>query len=393
LEQTDFRQLFTQAGQQALAAASALTPREQDFLSHFNSLGKQFEREIARAALTTAILRLEAQTKFPQASKMYFTREALEQATPWAVSSFRAKRFAGSKQIFDLGCSIGGDSLALAAAAPVTAIERDGLRAAMAQANAQASGANVRVIQADIKVLPFSLGELKNTAVFFDPARRENGRRAFSVEKYSPPLSTIQSWLPHLEGLAIKVSPGVELAELSEYDCEIEFVSLDGDLKEALLWFGRFKGPHFRATLIRADGSVETMTRDKDSPKLAVAEPRRFLYEPDPAILRAGLVTHLGQELDAAQLDAEIAYLTSDTYRETPFARAWAVEDWLPFQLKNLRAYLRERNVGRVTVKKRGSPITPEQIIQELRLRGTVEKVLFLTQQAGKPIVVVARPN
>jgi hypothetical protein len=65
----------------------------------------------------------------------------------------------------------------------------------------------------------------------------------------------------------------------------------------------------------------------------------------------------------------------------------------MPFQLKRLRAYLRENNVGRVTVKKRGSPITPEELIQQLRLKeGEEERVLFLTQMQGKPIVIIALP-
>ena len=98
----------------------------------------------------------------------------------------------------------------------------------------------------------------------------------------------------------------------------------------------------------------------------------------------------VGGMLDAAQLDPEIAYLTSDTLTGSPYTRAWPVEDWMPFQLKNLRATLRERNVGAVTVKKRGSPIIPEELIQQLRLEGDESRTLFLTMQAGNPVVVIA---
>ena len=81
-----FRLLLTSDGQKALQAAMDLQPREVDFLQHFQQLNRQFPRELARSALTTAILRGEAQKKFPQANKMYFTREALEQASSQAVS-------------------------------------------------------------------------------------------------------------------------------------------------------------------------------------------------------------------------------------------------------------------------------------------------------------------
>jgi len=41
--------------------------------------------------------------------------------------------------------------------------------------------------------------------------------------------------------------------------------------------------------------------------------PAAYLFEPDPAVLRAGLVRDLGEQLSAAQLDPDIAYLTAGT--------------------------------------------------------------------------------
>ncbi len=57
----------------------------------------------------------------------------------------------------------------------------------------------------------------------------------------------------------------------------------------------------------------------------------------------------------------------------------------MPFQLKRLRAALRERGIGRVTVKKRGSPLSPEEAIRLLKLDGGGEEaVVVLTQVAGR---------
>jgi SAM-dependent methyltransferase len=385
----DFYSLLTREGQWAIESASAFEPREKDFLQDFQMLAKRFPRDLARAALETAILRREAETKFPKAVKMYFTRQALEQATAWEVAAYRARRYTGFERIFDLGCSIGADTLALGKITPTTGVELDPLRLAMAHQNARSLGVPAEFLQADLHQLPFKLAGTPNSAIFFDPARRQDHRRAFTVEDYSPPLSILQSWLPHIPALGVKISPGVNLNELSGYDCEVEFISLNGELKEAMLWFGRFKTAGMRATLL--PGPI-TLTADRQ-PVLPLAEPGAYIYEPDPAVIRAGLVSALGAQLNGAQLDPEIAYLTAGSYTPTPFARAWQVEDWLPFQLKNLRAYLRQRDVGPLTVKKRGSPIIPEQLIQDLRLDGNVEKTLFLTQMEGKPIVVVAKPD
>jgi SAM-dependent methyltransferase len=316
---------------------------------------------------------------------MYFTREAMEQASSWEVATYRAERYKESVHILDLGCSIGSDTLVLAQVAPTTGIDIDPLRLEMAKQNAKALNIPANFIKADITVPPLP----EASSIFFDPARRKDHRRAFSVEDYTPPLSIIQEWLPKYPAFGVKISPGVNLDQISKYDCEVEFISFKGELKEAVLWFGPLKTVPKRATLLPGP---HTLTAEV-LPKIPLSEPLAYIYEPDPAILRAGLVTAVGAQLNANQLDPEIAYLTADTLSETPFARSWKTEDWIPFQLKRLRALLRERNVGLVTVKKRGSPLVPEELIHDLRLEGEEEKILFLTQMKGKPIVVICKPN
>ncbi len=397
MDLTNFRDLLTPSGQAVLRAAMELQPREKDFLLHFQTLCKEYPRELARAALETAILRGEAQSKFPQAEKMYFTREALEQASGYEVSSYRAERYRGYAQIADLGCSIGSDTLAMAEIAPVLGIDRDPLRLAIAQANLKALGFEVPFIQTDL-LTSFPCLEFPTVGLFFDPARRVNNRRISSVKKYIPPLNIVAEWLTYFPAIGVKISPAVDKRELFGYNAEIEFISLRGDLKEAVLWFGPLKAGQRRATVLPGPhimvDDVNTIELSR-RPTLAISQPLRYFYEPDPAVIRAGMVQALMVRLGAAQIDQEIAYLTADKKKSTPFARVWEVEDWFPFQLKKLRAYLRERKVGLVTVKKRGSPILPEDLIHALRLSkdGEEERVVFLTQMRDTPIIVVCYPE
>jgi len=383
-----FRNLLSPAGQEALQAASDLSPRELDFLRHFDVLHRCFPADLARAALEVAILRREAVRKFPFAGELYFTRQSMEQASNWEIAVYRARRYQGFTRALDLGCSVGSDTMALSRVSPVVGIDRDPLRLAMACANRDAFGtANpTEFVQADLQT-PLPCTPSLTCAIFFDPARRADNRRAYSVHAYSPPLAMIQGWLPGVPALGAKISPGVNLEELSGYDAEVEFISLEGELKEAVLWFGPLRTTHRRATLLPGPHSLISTFA---SP-LPVQEPKAFLYEPDPAVLRAGLVAELGAQLNAAQLDADIAYLTADEKKPTPFAKAWAVEAWFPFQLKRLRAYLRQHKVGQLTVKKRGSPLEPETLIGDLRLSGEEERTIFLTHLRGKPIVVVSQ--
>jgi hypothetical protein len=419
-----FRRLLTPSGQQALRTAVALAPRESDYLRHLTQLCRQYPKELAEAALETAILRLEAAGKFPNASQMYFTRAALEQASSQQVSHYRYLRFAGCSRLLDLGCSIGADTLSLAELAPTTGIDLDPLRLAMAGANL--AQANIQALKPVYETL-FVQADLRNslpvrlagqTGAFFDPARRTAERRVFSVQRYIPPLDIIQSWLPHIPALGVKLSPGVDLAELDGYGGEVEFISLRGELKEAVLWLGPLKTAQRRATVLLGAVSLPqaasapltvsspqlfTMAGEPDSQSEAssavwLSEPQAYLYEPDPSVLRAGLVRMLGGQLEAAQLDPDIAYLTGERLVETPFAKAYRVEEWLPFNLKRLRSLLRGRGVERVVVKKRGSPIQPEALIRDLRLQPSgdgsgVERIIFLTHLRGQPIVVICLPK
>lgn len=389
-----FDRLLSATGEAALRDAELLQPQEKDFLPAFTKLQRIYPDELARAALEIVILRRAAQKKFPAARQMFFTREALEQASSFVISSYRAKRFSGYEHIIDLGCSIGGDTLALAAYAPVLGIDLDALRLAMARENLRITSLGKRAsfvcadLRADLPIIPST-----SVGLFFDPARRSYTGRAFSIYDYQPPLPVVKSWLPRFPDLGVKISPGVKLAELSSYPAEIEFISLHGELKEAVLWFGGLKTTVRRATVLPGAFSLDASSPwpAGDLEKLVLDEPRAYIYEPDPAILRAGLVRELAHLIGAAQLDPDIAYLTSDRTVSSPFARCWRVDEWFPFQLKRLREALRQRRVGQVTVKKRGSPLQPEVLIHSLRLQGDQQRVIFLTHLRGKPVVILAQ--
>jgi hypothetical protein len=116
----------------------------------------------------------------------------------------------------------------------------------------------------------------------------------------------------------------------------------------------------------------------------------RYLYEPDDAVARAHLIGDLAREIDGVLLDATTAYLASDRLVETPFARAFEVRDVMPFSLKRLRTALRERDVGGVTIMKRGSAVDVEALRRDLRLKGTTQAVVVLALIDGKHHAVIA---
>ncbi|MEB2288437.1 MAG: class I SAM-dependent methyltransferase [Anaerolineae bacterium] len=384
------------AGPQGRATLSWLAARDlgdAQTLPLLDALRRDLPPDLAAAALTLARLRARATAKFSRAEAMFFTPDALEQASGEIVSAWRARRFAlgGYPHIADLGCGVGGDALALAAlpGVRITGLDRDPLRLALARANLAAYGRAADWARADLND-PLPLHGVR--AAFFDPARRADGRRLFSVRDYAPPLDVIAGW--RFAALAVKLAPGVALDELAPYThagAGVEFVSAGGELKEAVLWDGELGFAGRCAS--RADAGETLWPQGAPPPPLSA--PRAYLVEPDPAIIRAGLLSELAAHLGLTlyRLDESIAYLTGDDPPPAGWARAWRVLAWLPFQLKRVRAALRERGIGRVTVKKRGSPLSPEEAIRLLKLDGGGEEaVVVLTQVAGRHCALICAP-
>lgn len=380
-----------------MAALSHADLSDANTLKLLTDLRKKHPTELAAAALETARLRLRGREKFgTRADSMFFTRDALEQATDSRASRARFADLDTTRWVLDLGCGIGGDSLTLTElGARVVGVELDPLRLALARVNVPA----MSVIQADLRApLPIRTNDQNGATVFFDPARRANGKRIFSLNDYLPSLDIIETW--QYEHLLVKLSPGVDLQELAGYQRAgdgVLFISLDGDLKEAVLSrrapeLGLIQ-PAKTALVVEKSGVVHRWESSDTPADVGVQTPRGWLYEPDPAIIRAGLVQDLGAELGATLIDSTIAYLTGDQPITTPFARFWRIIDWMPFNLKKLKEYLRVRQIGRITVKKRGSPITPEELIAKLKPNGEGdERVIVLTRVQDQPAILICMP-
>ena len=359
-------------------------------LERVTELRKTFTTAQAAVLLDQARLRHKASGKFPNARHMWFVDEALQQASSRAVARYRAQRFASYTCVADLGCGIGADTLALAEVVPhVIAVELDPVRARLTKLNVAACGLadRVRVLCADWTKLNALKLSPRPHAAFVDPARRVAGRRVFRLNAMQPPIAAILELQRHITTIAVKVAPGVQDDEIPA-PAEVEFISERGALKEAVLWFGDLRqGVARAATLLPGALHLHSASAEVATP---IRQPGRYLYEPDPAIIRATLVRTLAAHLGAAQIDARIAYLTSDILVKTPFARVWHIIRHGHFNLKTLNHWLRDYGTGCVIVKKRGSPIDPDTFRRRLKTTaGGPEVTVFLTRVQEKPWMIL----
>ncbi|MEW2398740.1 class I SAM-dependent methyltransferase [Streptomyces sp. NPDC046862] len=381
--------------------AALLTPEGLALLGEVRGTGPAAELAVATrlrrdhpaalvsAAIAQARLRQRAAAKFgaEDAERMFFTPNGVEQSTRASVATYRAARFAalGVESVADLCCGVGGDAIALARAGiRVLAVDRDPLTAAVARANAAALGLSdlIEVREADVTdvdVAPYD-------AVFVDPARRGGRGRIFDPEAYSPPLSWAVGAALKAPRAALKIAPGVP-HEAIPAEAEAEWISDGGDVKEAVLWFGTEPGA-VKATLL--PGPRTLLGRGLPDP--TVRPPGPYLYEPDGAVIRAHLVAEVAAGLDGGLLDPHIAYITADSLRPTPYATAYEITDHLPFNVKKLKALVREREIGVLTVKKRGSAVEPEELRRKVKPHGPHSATVFLTRIADAPTMLIGRP-
>src|SRR5690606_1672260 len=329
------------------------------------------------------------------AARMFFTDSGLEQATRAVVARRRAQRLAGAgvRELVDLCCGIGADTIAAARAGiRVRAVEADPATAAVAAANVSALGLAGRVTVAHGRAEDVDLSAVE--AAFCDPSRRRDGsgRRVLDPDAFSPPWSFVSRLVRTVPRTVLKLAPGIDHALIPD-GAEAEWVSVDGDLVEATFWCGPLAAVPRRATVLRTDGPdrpVRAARIPGDGRRQAPSGPvRAYLLDPDPAVVRAHLVAELADLVGGNLADPTIAYLYADDPPATPLARVLRVDDVLPFSVRRLRTALRARGVGRVEIMKRGSAVDPERLRRDLRLTGDTAATVVLTRVAGSPTALI----
>jgi SAM-dependent methyltransferase len=359
--------------------------RDSESLGAADRWRRELPVDEAAAVLTQASLRRAAVGKLGEtASHLFLTRDGVEQATRPAVARWRADRFAASgvAGVWDLGCGLGLDALAMAdAGLAVTAVEKDPVTATFAAANL---GAHARVVVGDIEDLrgdvPLEAG------VFLDPARRTARGRSWDVADLSPSWDVVSGFADGRRVACLKLGPGIPYRLLPDHG-ETVWVSDHGDLVEAALWAGAGAAPGRRSALLVPAGAGLDATDDA----LPVGPIGSWLYEPDPAVIRSGAVPALAATLDATGIAPGVAYLTAEEHRPTPYAVAFEVLDRLPYREKDLRAWVRQNRVGTLEIKKRAIDVDPAALRRRLAPKGPEVATLLLTPTPDGAVALVVR--
>ena len=378
MDRSDVELLFTPEAVELLKSLPPIDSKA-NVVRNVTALRKRgVTAEMTSVVLLQRRLRTIARAKFGEfADTMFFTENGLQQATRLAVAAHHAERFRGAhlNRVADLGCGIGGDSLAFAGLGiAVTAVDRDEVTAAIATYNL-APFAECTVIHGeavDIDLTAFD-------GLWFDPARRNSTKRLANPADWSPSLNWVFEVAARIPS-GIKLSPAIDHNLLPD-NAEAQWVDDHGDTVECVVWTGALaRNGIARSALVLTDGVPVELTGSTPNTDVPVGAIGDYLYDPCGAVIRAQLLATLAGQLDAVTISPEIAYLSNQSGTETPFAQRFRVREVLPLDQRTIAQRMKELGIGTLEIKKRGVDIDPAQFRTKLKLSGRDSATLFLTR-------------
>lgn len=379
--------------------------------SRLRTAGHSPER--VAALLTQKRLQARAQEKFGEfADGMLFTPDGLEQASRLEVAATHAGRYATASlaTVHDLGCGIGSDAMAMSAlGVTVHGVDADPLTAAIADVNLR-PWPDSRARTGVAEDFEGPLDPLHSrTGVWLDPARRTPGvtdrsgrtRRVFRLDEISPSWDFVLSVARDVPATGAKLSPSLP-HDIPPLGTEAQWTSWQGTVLECTVWWGPLVKEAGRSARVLRKGAppVEVDQRsceDDPAAALSLADTGRWLYEADRAITRAGLIGTVTGAVSGMELEAGLGYVTSDDAVDLGHARRYEVLEAMPFSVKGLRGWLRERGVTGLTVKKRGIRLDEDQLRKQLQIgRGAGDgdsATVVLTRVGGEQAVLVVEAS
>jgi hypothetical protein len=411
----DYRWLVSPAAAPWLAIASQAGGSD---VQRAARLRRDLSAERTHLVLEQVALRLRARHKFSAAERMFFTRLGLEQATGEELADIKGRRFPPGAAVADICCGIGGDLLALARRGPTVGIDRDPIATLLAEANAAvvgsvASGPSVPNSSSRAQPSHFGLTLLTTGAEqadvaglagwHIDPDRRPTGQRTTRAVDHDPPPASIERLLALCPQGAVKLAPAAELPASWAERAELEWFSHRRECRQLVAWFGNLaQRPGTRRATVGNDTSTGTGRSGElalprsvcGQPDLAIPSAEqvdRFVYDPDPAVLAAGLSGALAAEHGLQTISARCGYLTGSYPVNDPALAGFEVLDVLPLRVGPIRRWLAEQRMGRLEIKKRGVEIDPRELHRQLQVPGDEAGVILLMKLDARAIAIIAQ--
>ncbi|MBC7485667.1 MAG: hypothetical protein H7282_02810 [Cytophagaceae bacterium] len=233
--------------------------------------------------------------------------------------------------------------------------------------------------------------------IYIDPSRRKEGKRLSNYKDWEPDVIGLkpQFWKA-ANHILIKLSPMTDISavckELGEVK-EVFVVSDRNECKEVLLQLEQgFTGePHVHAVLLQSgeERQYSFYASEEQSASPEFRDPLNYLYEPDVALLKAGVFKKIGIDYQLKKIQAHTHLYTSEQLQESFPGKIFQIESVKPYSKSNVASLIEKGKDFHVLT--RNATVTTEQVKKQFKLveRGNRYLIIFKGGN-GESIVVKA---
>ena len=381
-----------------------------------NEITKQFIRENLNADVPTlalkkapvgtdvslALRQIEARQllrkKVPSWSEneelLFPAHLSIEQCSSEASAQYKANQLTG-ETFADLTGGLGVDTYYISQHfQQANYVERQGGLCDLAKHNFEVLSANVKVWNETAEAY------LKHCAahdcIFIDPARRdEQGRKTVSISDCTPDVaSLLELLLEKANKVMVKLSPMLDISKaLKElkHVSEVHVVAVTNECKEldVILERDYQDEPLFVCVnLLTPQPELRfTMENERNCLSKLADSVLRYLYEPNPAIMKVGCYKLLTERFGVFKLHKNSNLYTSEQLIPDFPGRIFEVEGWAPNNKKLKQTLLGD--VDKASIAVRNFPLSVAELRKAWKIGDGDETYLFATTLKGEKKVVI----
>ncbi len=232
--------------------------------------------------------------------------------------------------------------------------------------------------------------------IFIDPARRdEHGRKTVSITDCTPNVADLQELLlQKAEKVMVKLSPMLDISKALEelhHVKEVHVVAVANECKELdfILERGYQGEPHFVCVnLLTEQPELRfTMEEERNSSGMLTEGILKYLYEPNPALMKAGCFKWLTERFDVFKLHKNSNLYTSEQLISDFPGRIFEVEGWAPYNKKVKQTLLQD--VDKASIAVRNFPLSVADLRKTLKISDGDEWFLFATTLKGEQKILI----
>ena len=232
--------------------------------------------------------------------------------------------------------------------------------------------------------------------IYIDPARRdEYGRKTVSIADCTPNVIDLQeTLLQKAEKVMIKLSPMLDISKALEelhHVSQVHVVAVANECKELNFILERgFQGePQFVCVnLMTSQPELRfTLKEERNCPSRLADGVLNYLYEPNPAVMKAGCFGLLTKCFAVFKLHKNSNLYTSEQLVHDFPGRIFEVEGWATYNKKVKQTLLSD--VEKASVAVRNFPLSVAELRKALKISDGADTYIFATTLKGEKKVII----